>query len=314
MALAAVAALLVLPSAAQAAAKKPTVATKSASNVAPTTVQLNGAVNPQGAQTTYFFQIGTTVIYGSLSPETPVGNGTKAVQVSAAVAGLAPATTYHYRIVARNSKGLTRGKDRTFKTKRQPLGLVLNAAANPVKWNSSTTLSGQLTGTGNAGQQVVLQANPFPYSAGFVNTGNALVTGADGSFAFPLIGLQNSTQYRVVMPEKTTVVSPIVSLGVKLGVTTHVSTRHPFSRTRVRFSGRITPIADGQQILIQKFVGGQWTVVSETVARHSTATSSKYSRRVKIRHSGTYRVLINPVGIAQVANVGREIKIKVRRH
>jgi hypothetical protein len=305
-------AVLLLPAAAQAAAKKPTVATKSPSNITATTVQLNGAVNPQGAQTTYFFQIGTTILYGSNSTETPIGNGTKAVQVSTPVAGLAPATRYHYRIIGRNSKGITRGKDRTFKTRRQPLGLALSAATNPLKYNASTTLNGVLSGTGNAGQQVVLQSNPFPYTQGFVNTGNALVTNPDGSFTFPLIGQVNSTQYRVVMPAKPTVASPIVTLFVKIGVHTSATPRRVTSGRRVRFSGSVTPAADGQQVLIQKYVRKQWRVVAETVTRHSSSSRSTFRRRVKVRHSGTYRVLVNPSGISLAANVGREIKIRIR--
>jgi len=42
---------LAVPGTADAAAKKPTVTTKAASNVAQTTVQLNGSVNPNGAKT-----------------------------------------------------------------------------------------------------------------------------------------------------------------------------------------------------------------------------------------------------------------------
>src|SRR5919199_3035128 len=103
MTLVALALALVLPGTAQAAATKPTVTTKAASNVGQTTVQLNGSVNPNGAETRYFFQIGTTSLYGSNSPETAIGSGTKTVNVSAPVADLTPATTYHYRIVAINS-------------------------------------------------------------------------------------------------------------------------------------------------------------------------------------------------------------------
>ena len=159
------------------AAEKPVATTGGAANIAPTSVVLNATVNPKGAETTYFFQYGTTVIYGALTPSTSAGKGTAGVKVAVAVADLAPATTYHYRIVAQNSKGLTRGKDRTFKTKRQPLGVTLAATPNPVRVGGATSLAGALTGTGNAGRQVQLQANPWPY-AGFVAAGNAQVTGA----------------------------------------------------------------------------------------------------------------------------------------
>ena len=40
-----------------------------AANITPTTVVLNATVNPKGAETTYFFQYGTTVIYGAPDAE-----------------------------------------------------------------------------------------------------------------------------------------------------------------------------------------------------------------------------------------------------
>ena len=101
------------------AAEKPVVTTGAAANIAPTSVVLNATVNPNGAATTYFFQYGTTVLYGAQTRhEPPAGQrGAKAINVVADVGGLAPATTYHYRLVASNRFGITRGPDRTFKTK-----------------------------------------------------------------------------------------------------------------------------------------------------------------------------------------------------
>ncbi len=39
--------------------------------------------------------------------------------------GLTAATTYHYRLIARNADGTTTGGDRSFKTANQPLGFSL---------------------------------------------------------------------------------------------------------------------------------------------------------------------------------------------
>jgi hypothetical protein len=77
------------------AAEKPVVTTGGAANIEPSSVVLNATVNPKGAETTYFFQYGTTVIYGALTPSTSAGKGTAGVHVAAAVGGQAPATTYH---------------------------------------------------------------------------------------------------------------------------------------------------------------------------------------------------------------------------
>ena len=78
---------------------------------------LNGFVTPKGAATTYYFQYGTSSLYGSVTPAGTVAAGSGRVKVTAAVGGLAPVTTYHYRLVAQNSQGVARGNHRTFKTK-----------------------------------------------------------------------------------------------------------------------------------------------------------------------------------------------------
>lgn len=80
---------------------------------------LNGTVNPAGLQTSYHFEYGTTAAYGSRVPlanELPAGNQRKPRSVSAAIDGLQPGTTYHYRLVAENAIGETNGDDKTFTT------------------------------------------------------------------------------------------------------------------------------------------------------------------------------------------------------
>lgn len=76
---------------------------------------LNARLNPGGDQTVYFFQYGPTAAYGhSTSPKATVGATAKLVSNS--ISGLAPGTTYHYRLIAENSKGKAEGADRTFTT------------------------------------------------------------------------------------------------------------------------------------------------------------------------------------------------------
>ena len=175
---------LAAPTIALGAATKPAATTGGVAKLTPSTVSLLGKVNPSGAATTYFFQYGPTALYGAATTPVAAGAGTATLNVVADVGGLAPATTYHYRLVARNARGMTLGARRTFKTRNQPLGLTLAATPNPVPFGKPTVLSGVLSGTGNAGRQVVLQANPFPYTQGFANTANPQVIGATGAFAF----------------------------------------------------------------------------------------------------------------------------------
>ena len=69
--------------------------------------------------------------YGTQTGPTAAGSGTATSNASAAVVGLTPNTTYHYRIVAVNAAGTTLGGDQAFKTPKQPLGLSLLANAEP---------------------------------------------------------------------------------------------------------------------------------------------------------------------------------------
>jgi hypothetical protein len=289
-----VAALLV-PAAATAAPAKPVPTTGGASSIGQSTALLNGSVNPRQAVTTYFFQIGTTRLYGATS-SSATASGNRRVRVTTAVSGLAPFTTYHYRLVAQNSKGLVFGKDRTFRTRRQPLGLVLDASPNPVTAGRSATLSGALTGTGNGGRQVVLQANPFPYTQGFQNVSNVLVTNSDGSFAFPILSVPVSTQYRVLMPQRPEIASPITVLGAGVRVTMSKRVRRGDRRGRVRFRGSISPAVDGQQVLVQKFRDGAWRTIGRTFARDDGSSSSRYTKLVRPTSGGRFRVVANVEG------------------
>jgi hypothetical protein len=308
----ALAAALAAPARALAAAK-PSVTTGGVSTLAQQSATLNGRVNPNGLATTYFFQYGPTIIYGSQSAATPIGAGTKSVAVSAAIGGLAPASRYHYRLVAQNSKGTTVGADRTFTTRRQPLGVTLAATPNPVPYGSGTTLAGTLTGTGNANRVVQLQANPFPYTQGFQPVGNSQLTNAQGGFSFLLPPVPINTQYRVLMPEKPSVVSPIVSVGVAVRVSTHVRRTRTARGLLVRFSGTVRPARDGAQFAIQKRHGSKWVTINGGITHHSrTGTFSRYSKRIRLRHGGTFRVFVGIVDGNYVSNVGRSVHIRVR--
>ena len=85
----------------------PTAATGAADG---TTV--SGLVNANGSATSARFEYGTTTDYGSSVDAGDDVNGA----VSATLSGLTAGTTYHYRLVATNAVGTTRGADATFTT------------------------------------------------------------------------------------------------------------------------------------------------------------------------------------------------------
>jgi hypothetical protein len=100
----------------------PDATTGSPDEVAETTAVLQGSVNPHGLPTTYQFEYGTTASYGATEPLPPssAGSSKQSVAVGVSIGGLAPDTTYHYRLSATNEKGTTVGLDRTFSTIAPP--------------------------------------------------------------------------------------------------------------------------------------------------------------------------------------------------
>jgi hypothetical protein len=311
----ALASVLLAPGVAS-AASKPAATTGGASLVTPSTATLSGRVDPNRADTTYFFQFGTTTLYGGQTATTPAGAGGKVVPVSVPLTGLAPSTKYHYRLVAQNARGMSKGADRTFKSKLQPLGVTLGATPNQVSPpGGPVVLAGQLTGTNNAGRQVVLQSNPSPFSRpeGFVAEGNPQVTDAAGNFSFPVLSMPVTTQYRVQMPQKPEVVSPIVVVNAAVAVTTDAKkvARHRHS-VSVRFSGTVSPPTDSLRVDVQKLRAGVWTTIGHTRAKHSSSSRSSYRARVRLYRSGEYRTVAE-AGAPYATGAGRVIAIRVRR-
>jgi hypothetical protein len=103
-------------------AQPPSVVTGVASGQRANSATLNATVNPNGGEvSSCAFEYGTTGSYGSTVPCTPSpGSGSSPVAVSAALSGLAPATTYHFRIAASNAGGTSRGSDQTLATQVAP--------------------------------------------------------------------------------------------------------------------------------------------------------------------------------------------------
>jgi subtilisin family serine protease len=94
---------------------------------ASTETVLTGTVNPKGIATTYQFEYVEASKYNPeaanpyaegatapLSPASVGGTFDQDYEVKAALTGLKASTTYHYRVVAENSKGVSKGKDQSF--------------------------------------------------------------------------------------------------------------------------------------------------------------------------------------------------------
>jgi hypothetical protein len=297
---------LAVPGAASAAAPKAT--TGGAHDVSYGSAVVNGTVNPGSAATSYYFQYGPTRMYGGQSAIGSAGAGGKGVPVSIGLAGLQPLTVYHYRLVAVNATGTSIGGDRTFQTTKVPLSLSILAAPNPVLYGAPLEIQGTLSGTNNAGRQVILEGRPFPFVTPFAPIGNPELTTATGSFGFTLLGAATSMQFQVVTTTKPVVASLVATESVAVRVSSHIARtrRHGF----VRVYGTVTPAEDGAQVGILRIVHGHGVLVGGTVLRHRNPATSTFSRVVRV-HKGVYRVLVKVAATSpQVSNYGQPLLIR----
>lgn len=125
----------------------PTAITGPVSAVGPTSATASGTVNPNGQSTSWHFEYGTSTSYGRNTSSKSAGSGTANVQVSGVLTGLSPSTTYHYRLVAANMGGTTRGGDGIFTTPSAPSAVTGSSTSVTV---SSATLNGTVDPNGRA--------------------------------------------------------------------------------------------------------------------------------------------------------------------
>ena len=115
----------------------PTAQTGAPTAVDAASATLAGAVDPNGWDTWYSFVYGVDR-YDRHTPLARAGDGDGPVAVSAQVAGLTPATTYHVRLIAFSRRGFARGQDVAFTT----LAAALPAPVPPAGPSPVTAGSG----------------------------------------------------------------------------------------------------------------------------------------------------------------------------
>lgn len=293
---------------AQAAAPAPIVHTGAAEQVGFASATLSGRVEPRGSNASYYFQYGPTAAYGQQTAVASVAANVTSQVVNVPISGLAPITTYHYRLIAVNAGGASStGGDRTLKTTKVPLSLQILVAPNPTMFGGAATVQGTLSGTENANRAVVLQAAAFPYTAGFANVGNPELTSATGSFSFPVLALTTTTQFRVVTTTKTPVVSPIAIEGVAVQVSAHIA--HARGRHRVRVFGTVSPAVNGMEVAIMRIVHGTNVRVAGAILHARSAGSSRFSRVLRVRR-GLYRVFVQVTNGSLTSNYSTPLLIR----
>jgi hypothetical protein len=293
---------------------KPRVATGGVTHVRSNSGQLEGVVNPAGLPTSYYFQYGATISYGSGTPMASLGPGTTGVRVGQTVIGLLPG--YHYRLVATNAAGTALGADRIFTPK--PVANKIELPKEPVVdvYGTPFFLTGRITGSGAAGRKVVLQSSPFPYLEPFVTVSTAAVTNAVGTFSFRVTNLLRSAELRVSTLDPRPIFSPVIRAQVAVRVTFHARSA---GNGLTRLYGTATPALSGAIVRFQVAKPVRPGKSEKTTSfatqftakvKHATHGFSRFSLVVRLRHSGNYRALVKPRDGPLVSGSSAHLKLR----
>ncbi|WCB96076.1 hypothetical protein DSM104299_04831 [Baekduia alba] len=271
---------------------------------------LTGAVDPNGASTSYKFEYGLTTSYGASSATQGAGSGSRATNVAARIGGLTAGKRYHYRLVATNSVGTSRGGDRSFVVASTATSATLAADKDPVTYGGTVKLSGKLGGSKVSGVRVRLQTTTFPFSAPFADTGNPLVSSSKGEYAFTLPPVVKTLRALVVVDGIPSFFSKPVTIrsAARAGITS--VTRRADGRVTVR--GRVIPAtANGIAALQRQSGKGAWLPLK----RAHVGTDGRYSVTLRARKAS---MLVRTIGLphdggAHVSGTSRTVKIAARR-
>ncbi len=169
-------------------AEPPIVTTLSATSLLPTSATLNGNLTSTGgAPCGVSFEYYPDTSYedvGTAPVTSPPG------LFNQSISGLSPNTTYHYRAVASNSAGTTKGPYMTFTTQAAAPAVITLPVDSPGP--TSATLNGNLTSTGGAPCTVFFQYGLTTAYGDAISFGTMTLP---GPFSQPVSGLTPGTTY-----------------------------------------------------------------------------------------------------------------------
>ncbi|HEY4513094.1 MAG TPA: hypothetical protein VJH06_01090 [Candidatus Paceibacterota bacterium] len=204
----------------------PTARTNNATDIARTTATINGQVNPNGWQTTYWFEYGKDINLGNIDSVSLISDSgslksNKAVWGS--LSGLEPLTKYYFRVNAQNQFGTVNGTILSFTT-GGPVspgtpGITTSQASNITSFGAR--LNGEVNPNG------VITTYWFEYSedsllGNIIGSGTPVQTLNAGSSAVSvqadIAGLEKDTRYFFRLVGKNqygTILGKIESLTTK---------------------------------------------------------------------------------------------------
>jgi len=245
----------------------PAVRTGSTTGTTPTGSTLTGSVDSRGHSTSWNFEYGPTTSYGLRTSTRSQSSSGGARSVSETITGLTGGTSYHFRLVAKNSSGTSFGADAVFTTTGPAVTIV--ASTTTVVHRAAVTLSGRVS-SGRENESVVIYAQPFGL-ASFAAVATVL-TRAGGSWTL-IVRPAIATTYKSVWNGNTT---STISVSVRPAVSIRLLPRLRFA-THITAERRLV----GRTVQLQRRLpDGRWrTIARAHLNRGSSAAFRPALRR-----------------------------------
>lgn len=197
-------------STAQVSPGAPAATTQGATSVSATGATLHGTVDPEGADTHYYFQYGIGSGYGSATSTVDAGSGNSGEGVSAVLSSLSPGTTYHYRLVTTNAVSTTDGADQTFTTVGAPAASILSPVSGAV-YAPNQVIESSFSCTEAVGGPGIQSCTDQSGNS----SGTPIATSAPGHYAYTVTATSQdgqtgtaSASYTVAAPPSASITSP----------------------------------------------------------------------------------------------------------
>lgn len=232
----------------------PKATTEAVNSIKATQADAKAVVNPNGSNTTYQFEYGTTTSYGSKEPASPtsIGSGTKDVTIGKTIFGLVPGTIYHVRVVATSAAGTTYGVDKTFTT--APSSQIV-----PMKITEH--FDGSATSLANFSSKW----SALGWSSGTPSKGQDTATGWGAARAYPAI---DGAYFKPVVTDMGTGIAAVATVASSPGAAERyfslwLDMPSPASSPRAGYELKVTYVTSSlYSVTLSKWVAGTQTVLA----------------------------------------------------
>ena len=297
----------------------PIVTTGSSSGLSAGSATVEGSVAPnRNAVSKCSFQYGTSTSYGGEVPcaQSVVGTGSSPTTVTAALTGLAPETTYHYRAIASNANGTSYGADATFTTKAAE-----NTGGGKEPTTPTTTTTTTTTTTATAPQpsaalacttaQVAL-INVLQQGSHVLITGAARLVLAGKRVSIKLLATGKTVASATIAPDGTfTASAPLPPAKVRASNRARyeavVGSLHSLNLKLQRRMYMVSATRSGAHVLLSGYVTGSFKAgTAVKILLRVTCSKEELVAKVKLTSSGKFSASVPvPTGAASQIAVYR---------